>query len=133
MARRCGRSILPQAFRVIIPPTGNEFIAMMKDTALVSFSAARSTRWRSSVGHTLVGKADFKNLEASWLAAVLYWMLTAIFSFFQRRLEISVARGYVRTANTKTASGAVSPAELAESTPSHEDTAAARRGRDERT
>jgi polar amino acid transport system permease protein len=31
------RVILPQAVRVIIPPTGNEFIAMMKDTALVSF------------------------------------------------------------------------------------------------
>ena len=31
------RVVLPQAFRVIIPPTGNEFIAMMKDTALVSF------------------------------------------------------------------------------------------------
>ena len=30
------RVVLPQAFRVIIPPTGNEFIAMMKDTALVS-------------------------------------------------------------------------------------------------
>ena len=29
--------VLPQAIRVIIPPTGNEFIAMMKDTALVSF------------------------------------------------------------------------------------------------
>ena len=29
--------VLPQAFRVVIPPTGNEFIAMMKDTALVSF------------------------------------------------------------------------------------------------
>ena len=30
------RVVLPQAFRVVIPPTGNEFIAMMKDTALVS-------------------------------------------------------------------------------------------------
>ena len=29
--------VLPQAFRVVIPPTGNEFIAMLKDTALVSF------------------------------------------------------------------------------------------------
>ena len=34
------RVILPQAIRVIIPPTGNEFIAMMKDTALVSFLGA---------------------------------------------------------------------------------------------
>ena len=30
------RVVLPQAFRVVIPPTGNEFIAMMKDPALVS-------------------------------------------------------------------------------------------------
>ena len=30
------RVVLPQAFRVVIPPTGNEFIAMMKDTALIS-------------------------------------------------------------------------------------------------
>ena len=35
--QRMRRIILPQGFRVIIPPTGNEFIAMMKDTALVSF------------------------------------------------------------------------------------------------
>src|SRR4029079_13267023 len=36
-AQRMRRVLLPQATRVIIPPTGNEFIAMMKDTALVSF------------------------------------------------------------------------------------------------
>ena len=56
--------VLPQAFRVIIPPTGNEFIAMMKDTALVSFlgvTAASAEVFRRA---QLVGKADFKNLEA---------------------------------------------------------------------
>ena len=31
------RVVLPQATRVIIPPTGNDFIALMKDTALVAF------------------------------------------------------------------------------------------------
>ena len=36
--------VLPQAFRVIIPPTGNEFIAMMKDTALVSFLGVDASR-----------------------------------------------------------------------------------------
>ena len=35
--QRMRRVVLPQATRVIIPPTGNEFIAMMKDTALVGF------------------------------------------------------------------------------------------------
>jgi polar amino acid transport system permease protein len=90
--------VLPQAFRVIIPPTGNEFIAMMKDTALVSFlgvTAASAEIFRRS---QLVGKADFKNLEAYVLAAGMYWALTAIFTFFQRRLEARMSKGYVRTA-----------------------------------
>jgi polar amino acid transport system permease protein len=88
--------VLPQAFRVIIPPTGNEFIAMLKDTALVSFlgvTAASAEIFRRS---QLVGKHDFKNLEALIVAAGLYWGLTMIFTFFQRRLERRVSRGYVR-------------------------------------
>ena len=42
-ATKMRRVVLPQAMRVIIPPTGNEFIAMMKDTALISSWAGR---WR---------------------------------------------------------------------------------------
>jgi polar amino acid transport system permease protein len=95
------RVVLPQAFRVIIPPTGNEFIAMMKDTALVSFlgvSIAHAEIFRRA---GLVGKADFKNLEALVVAAALYWGLTIIFTFFQRRLEARVSRGYVRDQDRK--------------------------------
>lgn len=90
------RIVLPQAFRVIIPPTGNEFIAMMKDTALVSFlgvTAASAEIFRRS---QLVGKADFKNLEAYIVAAGLYWALTAVFTTFQSRLEKRISRGYDR-------------------------------------
>ncbi len=89
--------ILPQAFRVIIPPTGNEFIAMMKDTALVSFLGVTVASAEIFRRAQLLGKADFKNLEAYLACAILYWVLTAIFSFFQRRLENRLARGYVRT------------------------------------
>jgi polar amino acid transport system permease protein len=88
--------VLPQAFRVIIPPTGNEFIAMMKDTALVSFlgvTAASAEIFRRS---QLVGKADFKNLEAYVAVALIYWALTAVFTFFQARLEKRIGRGYDR-------------------------------------
>ena len=88
--------VLPQALRVIIPPTGNEFIAMMKDTALVSFlgvTAANAEIFRRS---QLVGKADLKGLEAFIVAAGLYWLLTVIFSYFQGRLENRLATGYVR-------------------------------------
>ena len=88
--------VLPQALRVIIPPTGNEFIAMMKDTALVSFlgvTAASAEVFRRS---QLVGKADFKNLEAYVAAALVYWGLTVLFTFFQSRLERRIGRGYDR-------------------------------------
>jgi polar amino acid transport system permease protein len=94
------RVVLPQALRVIIPPTGNEFIAMMKDTALVSFlgvTAASAEIFRRS---QLVGKADFKNLEAYVLVALFYWGLTAIFSMLQNQLESRMSSGYVRDART---------------------------------
>ncbi len=88
--------VLPQAFRVVIPPTGNEFIAMMKDTALVSFlgvTIAQAEVFRRS---QLLGKADYKNLEAYVAAALVYWGLTMLFTFFQARLEKRTGRGYNR-------------------------------------
>ena len=90
------RIVLPQAIRIIIPPTGNEFIAMMKDTALVSFlgvTAASAEIFRRS---QLAGKADFKNLEAYVAVAMIYWGLTVLFTFFQSRLEARIGRGYDR-------------------------------------
>jgi polar amino acid transport system permease protein len=91
------RVVLPQAFRVIIPPTGNEFIAMLKDTALVAFLGVAVENAEIFRRAQLVGKADFKNLEALLVAAALYWGLTILFTFFQRRLEKRVSRGYIRT------------------------------------
>jgi polar amino acid transport system permease protein len=102
-AQKMRRVVLPQAFRVIIPPTGNEFIAMMKDTALVSFlgvTAATAEIFRRA---QLVGKKDFKSLEALLVAAGLYWALTAIFTYFQGRLERRISKGYVRTETGKAA------------------------------
>ncbi|MGH3044199.1 MAG: amino acid ABC transporter permease [Gaiellaceae bacterium] len=90
------RVVLPQAMRLIIPPTGNEFIAMMKDTALVSFLGASIEQMEIFRRAQLVGKADFRNLEALIIAALLYWGLTTIFQYFQLRLERRLSRGYVR-------------------------------------
>ncbi len=88
--------VLPQAFRVIIPPTGNEFIAMMKDTALISFLGVTVAQAEVFRRAQLVGKADFKNLEAYVAAALVYWGLTVLFTFFQARLEKRIGRGYDR-------------------------------------
>lgn len=86
------RIVLPQAVRVIIPPTGNEFIAMLKDSALVYTIGALELFRRAD----LAGRADFRSLEAYLLAAAVYWIVTGVFSLFQGRLERRMSRGYVR-------------------------------------
>jgi polar amino acid transport system permease protein len=95
--RKMRKVVLPQAFRVIIPPTGNEFIAMMKDTALVSFLGTTVDSMEIFRRATLVGQRYAQTLETLIAAALLYWGLTIIFTFFQRRLEARLERGYVRT------------------------------------
>jgi polar amino acid transport system permease protein len=93
---RMRRIVLPQAARVIIPPTGNEFIAMMKDTALVSTLGVVASQAELFRRAQLAGKADFRNLEAFVIAAAFYWALTSVFTFFQVRLERRMSKGYVR-------------------------------------
>ncbi len=95
-AQRMRRVVLPQATRVIIPPTGNDFIAMMKDTALVAFLGGRSRAADLFRRAQLAGTEHLKRLESLLVAAALYWALTAIFTFFQMRLEKRMSAGYVR-------------------------------------
>jgi polar amino acid transport system permease protein len=74
--------IIPQSIRRLIPPVGNEFIMMLKDTSLVAMIAlvdiTQATRKiQDSSGSTLVFIP----------AMILYLIITAIFSYFFRRLE----------------------------------------------
>ena len=82
------RIVLPQAVRIVIPAIGNEFIAMIKDSALVSTIAVTELLFRAR----RVGTREFHTLEAMLLAALVYWILTIVFSFFQERLERRMAR-----------------------------------------
>ena len=84
------RVVLPQALRFAIPPTGNEFIAMTKDSALVSATGfVHELMWRS----TKVGRAQFHNLEALIMAAMFYWVMTMLLSYIQSRIEASLSKG----------------------------------------
>lgn len=84
------RIVLPQALRFAIPPTGNEFIAMLKDSALVSVTGfVHETLWRAQ----RVGRGNFRNLEALLIAAVFYWIMTLLFTALQGRLEQRMSRG----------------------------------------
>jgi len=82
--------VLPQALRLAIPPIGNEYIAMLKDSALVSVTGfVREILWRAQ----RVGRANFRNLEALIIAAFFYWMLTLVFTLIQARIEARYEQG----------------------------------------
>jgi polar amino acid transport system permease protein len=83
------RIVLPQAFRIVTPAIGNEFIAMIKDTSLLAVIGVQELLWKART----IGSQNFKMLETLILAALVYWILTIIFSFFQERLERRMARG----------------------------------------
>jgi polar amino acid transport system permease protein len=84
------RIILPQALRFAIPPMGNDFISMTKDSALVSATGfVHELMWRA----TKVGRANFNSLEALIMAAMFYWVLTLILTYFQGKLEARLAKG----------------------------------------
>ncbi len=83
--------VLPQALRLVIPPIGNQFIAMLKDTSLISVTGfVWELLWRAQKQ----GRANFRSLEALLIAAVFYWIITIIFSTFQTQIELRLSRGY---------------------------------------
>jgi polar amino acid transport system permease protein len=82
------RIVFPQAFRIVVPAIGNEFIAMIKDTALVSVISVTELLFNAQAA----GRPRVRILEAVAFAALVYWILTIVFSFFQDRLERRLAR-----------------------------------------
>ena len=82
------RIVLPQAFRIVIPPIGNQFIAMMKDSSLVSVMSI----WELSYRAQKIGRQNFRSLETFMVAAAFYWILTVVFQFLQGQLEEHMAR-----------------------------------------
>lgn len=81
------RVVLPQALRVVIPPTGNEVIAMLKNTSLafaIGFvELANAAR--------LIYSVNFKIMELLVVASIWYLIMTTAFSVFQAELEARLA------------------------------------------
>ena len=87
------RVIFPQALRVIIPPVSNEFIAMIKDSSLVSLMGV----WELSYRAIKIGRRHFQSLEMLIMVALIYWMMCIIMQYVQERIEKHMARGDRRT------------------------------------
>lgn len=87
------RIVLPQAMRVIIPPTGNEFINMLKTSSLVS--AVQYTELLRSTSN--IGSDSTAIMELYFVACVWYLVLTSVFSIGQFYVERRYARGSLRS------------------------------------
>jgi polar amino acid transport system permease protein len=77
------RVIVPQAIRIIIPPTGNEFITLLKLTSLASVISLHELLTASQVRAT----ADFRYPEAYSAAVVYYLGIVSVLMVVQSQLE----------------------------------------------
>jgi polar amino acid transport system permease protein len=92
------RTVLPQAMRVIIPPTGNEFIGQLKTTSLavaVPFTLDLFGRQRDIAG------VIFQPIPLLLVAAAWYLLITSILMVGQFYLERYFSRGATRKLTTK--------------------------------
>ncbi|WP_435838858.1 ABC transporter permease subunit [Streptomyces abikoensis] len=92
--RTLRRIVLPQAMRVIVPPTGNEFINMLKTSSLAAAAAQYLELLRSTSD---IGQTTGATVEMLFLAATWYLILTSVFSVGQFYLERRFARGALRS------------------------------------
>ena len=76
--------VFPQAFRMILPPLGNDFVAMVKDSSLVSVLGVGDVAQLAKV--TAAG--NFLYFETYNVAALIYLTMTIGLSLMMRRLEL---------------------------------------------
>lgn len=80
--------VLPQAIKLIIPAVGNQFIAMQKDSSLVSVMGV----WEITYRANRFARKDSKYMEMFLLAAAVYWILTIASEWLLARFEGRMAR-----------------------------------------
>jgi polar amino acid transport system permease protein len=88
------RIVLPQAMRVIIPPTGNETISMLKTTSLVAFVALADLLYSAQ----LIYSTNYKTIQLLIVASIWYLAVTSVLSIGQYYIERYYGRGSAREA-----------------------------------
>lgn len=86
------RIILPQSMRVIIPPTGNQFISMLKDSSLVSVVGV----WELMYLARTQGQTEFRHIEMMVTASLIYWSMSIVLELIQKRIENRFNRSVIR-------------------------------------
>lgn len=81
--------VLPQAFVRMIPPLGNEFIALIKNSALVSLLTIDDVMHE---GQKIIS-VSYRSLEVYLAIAAIYFILTGATTFLLRRVELRLRAG----------------------------------------
>jgi polar amino acid transport system permease protein len=86
------RIVLPQAMRVVVPPTGNETISMLKTTSLVAYVPYVELFFQTSA----IGSRTFQPFPMLVTASIWYLSMTSVLMIGQYYIERYYARGSVR-------------------------------------
>lgn len=84
------RIILPQALRTIIPPVTNDFVALFKDTSLVSAIAVVEL----TKEYQMLSKSSLKYMEIGLVTAIIYLAMSVPLGLLARRLEEAWGKGH---------------------------------------
>jgi len=86
------RIVLPQAIRIILPPIGNYFISLFKDTSLVSIITLRDLMFSGEI----MAASTFKDFEIFTTIGVIYLIIcfpsSLAVTWLERRLKVGLAR-----------------------------------------
>jgi polar amino acid transport system permease protein len=92
-SRAMRRVVLPQAMRIIIPPTGNHAIALLKDSSLVSVISMTELLYSAQ----LIYANTFETIPLLIVVSLWYLLMTTVTSIGQYYLERHFGRGATRT------------------------------------
>lgn len=87
------RIVLPQAMRVIVPPTGNQIIGMLKTTSLVSVLTVAELLYSAQI----IYSRTFETIPLLIVASIWYLAATTLLSIFQIYIERHFSRGATKS------------------------------------
>jgi len=99
------RITLPQAMRLAIPTVGGFFIALLKDSSLVSFIAVSDLMRQG----TILIADTFRSMEIYFMVAMIYFCMSFVASRLVRRIETALTPRYLRTAPVSARATALRP------------------------
>lgn len=99
------RIVLPQALRVIIPPTGNEVIGMLKTSSLASVLALQELLYSAQI----IYSRTFQTIPLLIVASLWYLLVTTLLSIGQHFIEQRYGRGITRPSTSPRISDYLKP------------------------